>query len=186
MIYPLPGLSNILREERDLYRTDLQYRRFFQCFIAGVLVVCLYVALSSEWGDLDYYWHQMDTLVGGNIPYKDYVYEYPPLSIPFLLLPRLLSYNLDMYHVWFMFFAFVSLLVCLRYSLRIADLLGIDRRWVYLLVILTLVSANKFVFARYDIFPATFVVMSLYYYMKKDYMKAFVLMGCAAAIKLYP
>ena len=77
-------------------------------------------------------------------------------------------------------------MVSLRYSIRIADMLSINRRWIYLLTMLILISGNKFIFARFDIFTTMFVIMSIYYYLRTDYRKAFILMGIAAMIKIYP
>lgn len=99
--------SRLLRDEKELFGTDLHYRRFLALFLAGTVIVISYISLFGKWGDLNYYFQCMDTLLDGNIPYKDYEYEFPPLSIPFLLLPRLLSLNVDMYHFWYAFFAFV-------------------------------------------------------------------------------
>ena len=144
-------------------------RRVMACALAAVAAQVAMAAMTNldklaapaadrpvKVEDTDLY-HRYATmaLVGGRVPYRDFAVEYPPLSLPLFLLPRLVAADLRGYKLAFaaemlLFNAATVLLVARRVGLhegedRVAARLG----WytLYLLIL------SRFLVSRYDAAP---------------------------------
>ena len=81
----------------------------YLCYLlmtVAFLVVLWWVARNSLWGDVDHYWVNInDIIVEGKMPYRESVFEYPPLTLIVFLIPRLLSPSIEVFHYVFAVYA---------------------------------------------------------------------------------
>ena len=151
------------------------------------VIILTLVAVTSAWSDVDHYWvNTNDILVDGRMPYSDSVFEYPPLTLLFFMIPRLVSPSLEVYHYVFAVFADLFVLVILYFGYRIGDMYSVDRRYVFVMIAAMTLGAHYLISCRYDVIPAAFTVMGLYLYLSSRYSLAFLIMAVATMIKLYP
>lgn len=130
-----------------------------------------------------------DKVASGAVPYKDWPFEYPPLSLIPLGIPRLISgIQVDHYQVPFLIFALATTLVAAGALVWLAD-----RGWSVLPRTGTLVAFSALVLAawphvvwRFDIFAALFAILALVALAASRPAAAGVSLGLGMATKLYP
>ncbi len=156
------------------------------------IAIALAVVLSSfaildYWGDVDHYWKNIqEWYADGLVPYKDYVFEYPPLSMLVFLIPRLVSWDLGSFHYAFTIFAALTYLLMAKAVMDLTDDIPRIRNIVRWMLLLMPFLAWQFIITRNDIFAAALVVFALIGYMKGHKTTAYILIGMAAMIKIYP
>ncbi len=157
--------------------------------LAIILVVTLVYGLffNSFESDVKNYYDNISQLLDNHLmPYSEYTLEYPPLSLAFLIIPKLLSWNFESFAVFFSIEAVIAAFFCFLFVMKISDRIGFNRLAALLIIILTIVAANKFIVSRNDIFAVLFVVISMYLFMRKNYVSSSILLTCATFIKIYP
>lgn len=143
-------------------------------------------------GDLIYYYKMSDPVLSGALPYRDFSFAYPPLSlIPFLVphLARLFGFSGLFFYAWG--FLIESLCLSTGVALLVAR---ITTRWRLPLrsqAAVAIYAALAVIFSgllpwRYDLFPALLTLLALYCILAGRPIAAGVWLGLATAAKLYP
>ena len=122
----------------------------------------------------------------GQLPYRDFFAEYPPLAIAFFTIPRMLGESFRWYYVWY------------QVEVVIADLLIVialylaARRWalspwqligVYTAAVLAVGPINL---QQFDIFPAALSLFAVLRFAADDAIGAGVWLALAVMTKVYP
>jgi hypothetical protein len=143
-------------------------------------------------GDTTIYYKYASQMLNGAIPYRDFTIEYPPFSIPFILLPGYISTlfggSVEDYLLAFQFESYllaVGILVIISWFLRKKyPAPSYTYRVLFLGLAFPLISF--FLFRRFDAAPAFLLVLSFYLlYLYRPVWSGFFL-GLAASAKLYP
>ncbi len=165
----------------------LEDRRLFMVLMmVASAIVLIYTELSGMWGDLDHYYVNAGDVLDGKMPYSESQFEYPPFALVFMLIPRLLSWNLESFHFACAILAYVFIILGSHVLLKMADEF-IGSRWqTHLILISLVVFGAYFVIARYDIYPAVMAAIAIWLYMRRSYVPAFFVLALAAMTKLYP
>jgi uncharacterized membrane protein len=133
---------------------------------------------------LDYFYSSQ--IVQGHLPYRDFTVEYPPLTLIFITLPRLIAAGESMY-----FWAYAT-------EILIFDLVGIcvisaiSRRlklniWKTLgIYTLAVLSIGPLITTRLDIIPAVITLISIYFFLSRRYKTAWALLAIGVLTKIYP
>ena len=143
-------------------------------------------------GDLRYYLAASSLLLSGQMPYRDYVFAYPPFSLVPFLLPHLAALGgYTGFGAYARAFLVESCVWSVGVSLLLARLTG---RWAFRLnqeaalccyALLVLVFAGLLPW-RFDLFPALLTLAAFYCLLQKKPFAAGVWLGFAVAAKLYP
>ena len=157
--------------------------------LIGLLAV-LYVTLPviSQWHamDLEIYYQDSLKVVGGQLPYRDFALEYPPLALLPFTLPRLATFGrpIDFSgYVWL--FLIQNAIFCTLIALAIARLRTPHHRELALYALLVAVSAPLLPW-RYDLFPALLTVLALLCLLRGQPAWAGIWLGLGVAAKIYP
>jgi uncharacterized membrane protein len=152
---------------------------------AGVLVFCatalLPVPAALDVWPFDKYG---EAVVDGNVPYRDFSFEYPPASLPAIVLPALVP-GVSYERAFRALDAVVGVLLVLTTALLLRDsrrselIVGIG------LVALLPALLGALVFFRFDLWPALLVALSLLSLERRRNVVAAGLLGLAIATKLY-
>jgi len=125
-------------------------------------------------------------VLAGQLPYRDFFAEYPPLAIAIFTMPRVLGESFRWYYVWY------------QVEVVIADLLIVvalylaARRWalspwmligVYTAAVLAVGPINL---QQFDIFPAALSLFAVLRFAADDAVGAGVLLALAVMTKVYP
>ena len=125
-------------------------------------------------------------VVAGQLPYRDFFAEYPPLAIALFTAPRILGESFRWYYVWY------------QVEVVIADLLIVlalylaARRWslspwtwlgAYTAAVLAVGPINL---QQFDIFPAALSLFAVLRFSADDAIGAGILLALAVMTKVYP
>jgi len=170
---------------------DMQMRTFWRILVPILLfdavVTVLAVIMIYPDDDVCHYYHNISDLVDNHlVPYKDYVFEYPPFTLIVFLIPKLLSWNLDSFR--FSFCIFAALFYCLfaHFTIKLTDRFGIRRFYAMAFILLMILFSHEFAVARNDIFAVALVTVSMYLFLEKRYNASACVLALAAMIKIYP
>ncbi len=165
----------------------LEDRRVFMALmIAASAIVLIYTEQRGLWGDIDHYYANAGDVLDGKMPYSESRFEYPPLSLIFMLIPRILTWDLNSFHYGCAILTYVFIVIGSYFLLRMADE-RIGCRWqTHLILLCTIIFGSYFVIARNDVYPTVMAIIALWFYMDRRYAPAFIIMSLAAMTKLYP
>lgn len=170
-----------------LFKSILEDRRFFIIVMTAVSLWVLWsTAKGDMWGDLDHYYKNAGDVLSGLMPYSGMAFEYPPLSLVFMLIPRVLTWDLESFHYGCAVLTHVFIVIGSYFLIRIADE-RIGCRWqTHLILILLVVFGGYFVIARNDIYPTVFAIIAFWLYLRDRHVLAFAVMAVATMTKMYP
>ena len=157
------------------------------CVICVLIATFAFTAINDEWMDVNNYWKNINNLYeNGLIPYKDYVFEYPPFSLVIFLIPRVLSWNLDSFHIMFALFAMIAYLVICWAVLNLTKVNKNAYLFAAILLIIIPIFSIKFILTRNDIFAVLSVILSIWLYKNNHNKWAYVILAIGGMIKMYP
>ena len=157
--------------------------------VHGVVLLMVFPALHEDVvlrGTLTLFYHDGGRTLAGAVPYRDFLFEYPPGALVFIALPRLFAAGFLAYRT--AFFVEMTLLdaaiVCTLFacarmaSLPVARVLGI-----YSLGLLLL---GPLVDYRIDLAPVALTALAILAWQRDRLTLAAVLLGLATGTKAYP
>ena len=156
--------------------------------------------LHSNQGDVGLYLGKARALASGQVPYRDFSFEYPPFALVPMVVPYLAwpfgTVNLDAYH-WLFAAWEMSLMLALGVVLaRIvrlgggperdgAAIAGVPRSMAVRLTIVAIGTALALAW-RYDLYPALLVTVALWAALEGRAGAAGLAIGLGILAKLYP
>lgn len=163
--------------------------------ISFPVVALLAYELYTDWHDdsVEIYYHYSTKFFEGEIPYRDYDMEYPPLALLAFSLPHVLALGKTLsFEQYLKLYLLVNALFSLIMSII---MLLVLQRWypeppkkvkaTALLTIGVLLCAPILPF-RYDLFPALLSILALYLLIAKKPAASGFSIGVAVGAKLYP
>lgn len=173
-----------IREKAIILLEDQRVYILLMAFFSALVLIG--TALFNMWGDLDHYYDNAGDVLSGLMPYSEAKFEYPPLSLVFMLIPRVLTWDLESFHYGCAILTYVFLAIGSYFLVRIADE-RIGCRWqTHLIMILVVLFGSYFVIARNDVYPTVMAIIAFWLYLKDRHVLAFIVMALAAMTKMYP
>ena len=171
----------------DFLPQDKKYIWIFFIISAIFLVVCVAVwGIFDVRNDVYLYFEYATNIFNGQMPFKDFTFEYPPFMIPFIIIPSIFTSDLQTYCILFSIMVLLFFLIGVVFLLKIAKPFDSTNKRILIFAILTLVMTNVFLFARNDIFPVVICIIGIYFYLQKKYDYAWIMMAIGAMTKLFP
>ena len=134
----------------------------------------------------DLYFHFAANVFDGQVPYRDFAMEYPPLALVFFLLPRLFASAPEAYATVFQLQTLLWNLFGLLLVLLVSTQLRISPLKSAIVYTVALLSIGPIIAIRYDIFPVVMVLAALYAYLSHRPRFCWVLLALATLTKVYP
>ncbi len=134
----------------------------------------------------DLYFTYASRIVDGQVPYRDFAFEYPPVALAFFLLPRLLASTPEAYATVFQLQTLLWNLFGLLLLLSVCTRLRISPWRLAIVYTVALLSIGPIIAIRYDIFPAVMVLAALYGFLSYRPRFCWVLLALATLTKVYP
>ncbi|HET8628238.1 MAG TPA: glycosyltransferase family 87 protein [Thermomicrobiales bacterium] len=173
--------------------TGLPFRRLLALalalHIAAFAFIGAFFPISQDYTDVFAYQAYGQKMQAGQVPYRDFTVEYPPLATPFFWLPVYLSHDWDSYARAFtaemlvveLAGTGVALWAVRRFAPRVPP-------WGVLLAQpLWLIAVGRgVVFARFDLVPAVLALLAVALFAARHERWAWGVLGLAVAAKLYP
>lgn len=188
----IAGLARIAVSRIGL--SDLQsfYRSYGTIVILVVSAILFFYTL--DWcldtfppkDDVINFYNQAEMMKDGLLPYKDFVFEFPPFALGFFLIPSMFTSDLDMYAKLFGVMVTVFSLVCLYYMLRISDRMKVNKVLVAAVYVILMLMYYKEMVKKFDVIPMMLTVMSVYYHLTGNRTLSYGLAMAGALTKIYP
>ena len=162
----------------------------FAVFLIGTVIHCIMMNTAVVDEVQKDYFPVAEAMFTGHIPYHHYndlAWEYPPLALMVMLIPRLFASTPYGYQISFdimmMLFAFLEsylIYTAVRENGNAAIISVVN------LVLMTMMIIDGSVLERFDIVPAVICLASVLLYRNGRYEWAFVLIGIGTLVKIYP
>ncbi len=150
---------------------------------AVLVFILVFLDGTAEQDVVNFFAHS-EAIKSGVMPYRDFVFEFPPFSLVFFLIPGLFTSNLETYAVLFGLEVVTFIAVTLHFTLLICERIGANKLAVT--VIFTLFFVIYFPIRKFDIFPACATLIALYCFMNRRFGLAYGFAAFATLTKIYP
>ena len=158
--------------------------------IALLTVVFVTLPHVAQWHalDLSIYYQDSLQLLLGQLPYRDFVLEYPPLALLPFALPRLATFGLPIDFIGYVWlFLIQNAIFSTLIALVIVQIRGLRAAGPALALYALLVAVSAPLLPwRYDLFPALLTVLALLCLLRQRPGWAGIWLGLGVAAKLYP
>lgn len=157
---------------------------------AVLLGLSFYVLISrleqGQLSDVPVYVHYSRLVRGGALPYRDFVFEYPPAALPALLLPAYMSWSYATSFAVLMGACGAGCIAAAASALRAVGA-GATRMWAGLLAIgVSPLLLGSLFDTRFDLWPTLLAVGALAATVRRRSVLSGVLLGLGFAAKLWP
>jgi uncharacterized membrane protein len=158
----------------------------FGLAIAVIFFWLFQTIYSTKYSATGIYMNFASQVISGQIPYRDFNLEYPPLALVFFILPRLLtdqwpSFSI-LYQLEVLIFAWLGLWVVYKIARR----LGKEPWKLMAPYTLGILAIGPILGQQYDIFPAVMTLFSFYYFWMGQHKTSWLWLALGVMTKLYP
>ena len=151
----------------------------------AILFILVFSYLGQVGSAHGYYQSFAVNVLNGEIPYRDFVFEYPPLVLLPILLPAIIAPE-ALYSFFFTLQIFSGSLIILYILNRFSVQIQINRWQCLTIYTVCLCALAPLVTVRFDLLPALFLLGSILAFFLAKNKLAWVLLALGASMKLYP
>ncbi|MDD5700914.1 MAG: glycosyltransferase family 87 protein [Dehalococcoidales bacterium] len=151
--------------------------------ILGLLFNTVY---KIEYSGTGLYFDYASKVLSGGLPYRDFAMEYPPFSLVFFILPRLLAADWQTYAIFYQVEVMIFVLAGLLAVYHIAHRLGKSPWQLLSAYTLGILAVGPITGQQYDIFPAVMTLLSIYFFISGRHKAAWALLTLGALTKIFP
>ena len=162
----------------------------FVIFLIGTIIHCILMNTAVIDEVQKDYFPVAEAMFTGHTPYHHYndlAWEYPPLALVVMLIPRVFASTPYGYQISFdvmmMLFAFFESYLVYRAVREKENAVIIS---IANLVLMTMMIIDGSVLERFDIVPAVICLAAVILYLDERYTWAFVLVAIGSLVKIYP
>jgi uncharacterized membrane protein len=154
--------------------------------LAGIFYVLFQTIYKTPYTATLLYFEFASHIMHGDLPYRDFNLEYPPLSLAFFLVPRLFTDLYPAYVVLYKAEIFLFVLIGLTVFYRTARRLGLAPWNMMLVYTLGILAIGPIITEQYDLFPAILVLLAMYYFWLDKYKTSWMFLALGFMTKAYP
>lgn len=158
----------------------------FFAVLHAILLLAIYAVFDSNVMGHGLEYSIAQKILDGNIPYRDFLIEYPPLAVLSFLLPALTFSSLAVYGFLFALEIFLLDLVVLYILYKLASRLNLKVWYVLGAYSLCLIAVGTLVTGRFDMLPTALVMVALYTFIKGKNKTAWAFLALGLTTKLFP
>lgn len=160
------------------------------CLVHALILLVLFNSALYDNTALEYdiarFFNYSSRIVEGQLPYQDFAVEYPPLTLVFFTLPRLVAPSLGIYQYAFaveiLLFDLLGLFLISALSRR----LGLHLTGTLGIYTLALLAIGPILIYRYDLIPAIMVLLALYTFSQGKHKTSWAILAVGVMTKIYP
>jgi hypothetical protein len=135
-----------------------------------------------------YYYKYSARTLSGHVPYRDFVFEYPPLALPLFVLPQLVTSDFEHYRIAFMVEMFVfdvaAIVLIARHGGEKADAKAVAGRLAWYSVYCALLA--PLLIGRYDLAPTALAFAAASWWFAGRNIAAGFTAGLGTLVKVFP
>ncbi len=166
---------------------NLQLGLFCLIQVAIILAWLHYTNYTPRYHpDVELYFEYASFMAAGDIPYRDFSVEYPPLSLLFMLLPLLFVSSIEGYADVFAGMILVFNTAGLVFVSSLSRKLGLHHTKTLTIYTLAFFALGDITINRFDVIPAILTLVAIYYHVSGKNKLSWLFLGLGALVKLYP
>jgi hypothetical protein len=151
-----------------------------------ILIVLFHTVYKIQYSATGIYFGFASKVVDGNLPYRDFAFEYPPFSLLFFILPRLLAPAWLTFSIYYQAEVVIFDIIGILIVYRIACKLG-NPPWAPMAVYtIGVLAMGPIICQQYDIFPAVMSLLAVYLFWSGKHKTAWAILALATMTKIYP
>lgn len=157
--------------------------------IAHILINAVVFSSNVYWGNYSaagLFYDYASHVFNGEVAYRDFTMEYPPLALVFFLLPRLFGPDFSIYFTGFITEIIIFDLISVLIVSGIARRLQLPHWETLFIYTLALLATGPVLINRYDLIPAVLVLLALYAYVLGRNKLSWFVLALATMTKVYP
>jgi hypothetical protein len=152
----------------------------------GIWVILRILNIIPLGPDTEVFLEYAELIHAGQVPYRDFIVEFPPCSIIVFFIPSIFSTDALVYSIAFACFVMFCIILVEIVLLSSLDITHTTKKLLCgLYVLLSLIYFCEYL-QKFDVFPLTLVALSVWLFSKKQYRWSYVLITIAALMKIYP
>lgn len=158
-------------------------------FVLALILIFLLVFLvyyKTPYTATALYFDDASKVMRGQVPYRDFSFEYPPLALLFFLLPRLVASTYPIFAAVFEAEVLIFCLIGLFFVYSIARRLGKSPWKLMIVYTVCILAIGPIVAQQFDIFPSIMVLLALYYFWTGHHRTGWVFLALGTLTKIYP
>ncbi len=168
-------------------KTKIVFSTIYILVFICVLIFLSQWFLTSNDPGTSLFFYYSNLVFGHLLPYRDFLFEYPPLAILFMIIPRFFTFNFAIYQILFWIILCLLGLFGLWITIDLTEKLSITKKYfVILLYIFLLPILGPIALFRFDLIPGILVLIALWLKKNNKSGWAWFVLGLAIATKLYP
>ncbi len=169
--------------------TGIHHRWQLVLFILAhlfIFIVLFQTIYKMQYSATGIYFGFASRVLEGNIPYQDFTLEYPPFSLLFFILPRLVA------STWSSFSIYYQAEVVIIDIIGILIIYAVARKtanppWIFLMIYtLCILAMGPIIGQQYDLFPAVMSLLSIYIFWAGKHKTSWVVLALATLTKIFP
>jgi uncharacterized membrane protein len=154
--------------------------------IAAIIFLVFQTIYHIQYSPVLIYMDYASNVIHGQIPYRDFSLEYPPLALLFFIIPRLFTDQWQVFSLIYQGEVLIFALLGLWVIYRIAQRMGKEPWKLMAPYILGILVIGPILGQQYDIFPAVMTLLSLYYFWLGRHKTSWLWLALGVMTKLYP
>lgn len=135
---------------------------------------------------IDLYYGYAGKILAGQLPYRDFIAEYPPLALVFFTIPRLIGKSYVAYYNVFQYQLLAFDLAALAALYVAARRAGLSPLRVLTAYTIAMLAIGPISVQQYDLIPAALTLLTLVAYLSGRHALAGVALGLGVLTKVYP
>ncbi len=155
--------------------------------LAVSLILCYYLQDNHGAADdvLNFY-NFAELIKSGQLPYKDFVFEFPPFALVFFLIPSMFTSDMMTYVTLYGIEVAIITLITLAILLKFARRIEINRCAVAIVFMSFVLFYFYHAIRKFDMSTLMLTVAALYLYSQQKRTAAYAVMTVGAFTKMYP
>jgi uncharacterized membrane protein len=154
--------------------------------IAAIIFLLFQTLYHIQYSPVLVYMDYASNVIHGQIPYRDFSLEYPPLALLFFIIPRLFTDQWQVFSMIYQGEVLIFALLGLWVIYKIAQRMGKEPWKLMAPYILGILVIGPILGQQYDIFPAVMTLLSLYYFWLGRHKTSWLWLALGVMTKLYP
>jgi len=177
-------------ESMTIYKVFKDHTNLVILIVSAIIMLVMLIIYTANGNGADndvvnFYKHA-EAIKAGQIPYKDFVFEFPPFSLVFFMIPSMFTSDMHTYVVLYGVEIIFFSVLTLYFMIKVAEKMKVNKYLVSIIFMIFIVLYFDQMIRKFDIIVAAFTFISLYLFYEKKYTLSYAVLAFAALVKIYP
>lgn len=179
-------IKPMIDENVRLITTDKMLQKFMIGVFVLLTTIILYCKFFGDFRGTEYLFHVAEDMLSGEFSYSDLGINLPPLTVLLLIPPMIFSPTELVYCVLFSIYGFAFYMLGGHFMLKSCRETGFSEKDAYVLLFMFFACTLSFMTLSTGPIAPAFVIISLWFFHRKQYLLSFPALALATMSGFYP